>query len=34
MIKMILDETTGASGEEKMSKIDAGLEEKYKQTMY
>lgn len=34
LIKMILDETTGAPGEEEMRKIDAGLEEAYKQTMY
>ena len=34
LIKMILDETTGAPGEEEMRKIDAGLEEDYKQTMY
>ncbi|PDT00186.1 pyridoxamine 5'-phosphate oxidase [Rhizobium chutanense] len=34
LIKMILDETTGAPGEEEMQKIDAGLEEDYKKTMY
>ncbi|WP_018388179.1 pyridoxamine 5'-phosphate oxidase family protein [Ancylobacter sp. FA202] len=34
LIKMILDETTGAPEEEEMRKIDAGLEEDYKQTMY
>jgi uncharacterized protein len=34
LIKMILDETTGAPGEEEMQKIDAALEEAYKQTMY
>lgn len=34
LIKMILDETTGAPGEDDMRKIDAGLEEDYKQTMY
>lgn len=34
LIKMILDETTGAPGEDEMRKIDAGLEEDYKQTMY
>lgn len=34
LIKMILDETTGAPGEEEMRKIDAGLEEDYKKTMY
>ena len=34
LIKMILDETTGAPGEEEMRKIDAGLEEDYRQTMY
>jgi PPOX class probable FMN-dependent enzyme len=34
LIKMILDETTGAPGEEEMRQIDAGLEEDYKQTMY
>ncbi|GGA60264.1 pyridoxamine 5'-phosphate oxidase family protein [Pelagibacterium lentulum] len=34
LIKMILDETTGAPGDEEMRKIDAGLEEDYKQTMY
>ena len=34
LIKMILDETTGAPGEEEMREIDAGLEEDYKQTMY
>lgn len=34
LIKMILDETTGAPGEQEMQKIDAGLEEAYQQTMY
>jgi hypothetical protein len=34
LIKMILDETTGAPGEEEMRKIDAGLEEDYQKTMY
>lgn len=34
LIKIILDETTGAPGEEEMRKIDAGLEDDYKQTMY
>ncbi|HTO31341.1 MAG TPA: pyridoxamine 5'-phosphate oxidase family protein [Pararhizobium sp.] len=34
LIKMILDETTGAPEEEEMRKIDAGLEEDYKKTMY
>lgn len=34
LIKMILDETTGAPAEEEMQKIDAGLEEDYKRTMY
>lgn len=34
LIKMILDETMGAPGEEEMRKIDAGLEEDYKKTMY
>ncbi|MBA8882102.1 pyridoxamine 5'-phosphate oxidase family protein [Phyllobacterium myrsinacearum] len=34
LIKMILDETTGAPGEEEMRKIDAGLEKDYKETMY
>ncbi|MBB3237054.1 pyridoxamine 5'-phosphate oxidase family protein [Phyllobacterium endophyticum] len=34
LIKMILDETTGAPEEEEMRKIDAGLEEDYKRTMY
>jgi len=34
LIKMILDETTGAPSEDEMRKIDAGLEEDYKQTMY
>lgn len=34
LIKMILDETTGAPGADEMRKIDAGLEEDYKNTMY
>ncbi|MBT9372669.1 pyridoxamine 5'-phosphate oxidase family protein [Rhizobium sp. CSW-27] len=34
LIKMILDETTGAPGDEEMRKIDAGLEEDYRKTMY
>jgi uncharacterized protein len=34
LIKMILDETTGAPSEQEMQKIDAGLEEAYQQTMY
>lgn len=34
LIKIILDETTGAPGEDEMQKIDAGLEEDYKRTLY
>lgn len=34
LVKMILDETTGAPGAEDMREIDAGLEEDYKRTMY
>jgi hypothetical protein len=34
LIKIILDETTGAPGEEEIQKIGAGLEEDYKKTMY
>jgi len=34
LIKMILDETTGAPDEEEMRELDAGLEEDYRQTMY
>ncbi len=34
LIKIILDETTGAPGEAEMREIDAGLEEDYKRTMY
>ncbi|OHV76292.1 pyridoxamine 5'-phosphate oxidase family protein [Rhizobium sp. LCM 4573] len=34
LIKMILDETTGAPEGEEMRKIDASLEEDYKRTMY
>ena len=34
LIKMILDETTGAPGEEEMREIDAGLEDDYRRTMY
>ena len=34
LIKIILDETTGAPGAEEMEKIDAGLEEAYRQSMY
>ncbi len=34
LIKIILDETTGAPGDEEMRKIDAGLEEDYKRTLY
>lgn len=34
LVKMILDETTGAPGEAEMRDIDAGLEEDYKKTMY
>lgn len=34
LIKIILDETTGAPGEDEMRKIDAGLEEDYKRTLY
>jgi PPOX class probable FMN-dependent enzyme len=34
LIKIILDETTGAPAPEEMQKIDAGLEEDYKRTLY
>jgi len=34
LIKMILDDTTGAPGDEEMRKIDDGLEADYRQTMY
>jgi len=34
LIKMILDETTGAPDETEMHKLDAGLEEDYKRTLY
>lgn len=34
LIKMILDETTGAPSEEKMREIDAGLEDDYRRTLY
>lgn len=34
LIKIILDETTGAPGEAEMREIDAGLEEDYKRTLY
>ena len=34
LIKIILDETTGAPGEEAMRKIDADLEADYKRTLY
>ena len=32
--KIILDQTTGAPGDEEMQKIDDDLEEEYKQTLY
>ena len=32
--RMILDQTTGAPGDEEMERIDADLEEEYKRTMY
>ncbi len=34
LIKMILDETTGAPGDEDMRRIDEGLEEDYRRTLY
>jgi uncharacterized protein len=34
LIKIILDETTGAPAPDEMEKIDAGLEEDYKRTLY
>lgn len=34
LIKMILDETTGAPGDEEMRRIDDGLEEDYRRTLY
>ena len=34
LIKIILDETSGAPDDEAMEKIDSDLEESYKQTMY
>lgn len=34
LVKIILDETSGAPGDEEMRKIDADLEEAYKTTMY
>lgn len=34
LIKFILDETTGAPGEQEMRKIDEGLEEEYRRTLY
>jgi len=34
LIKMILDDTTGAPGDDEMRKIDDGLEEDYRRTMY
>ncbi|RFZ87574.1 pyridoxamine 5'-phosphate oxidase family protein [Shinella sp. WSJ-2] len=34
LIRMILDETTGAPSEEEMRVIDAGLEDDYRKTMY
>lgn len=34
LIKMILDDTTGAPGDEEMRKIDDGLEDDYRRTMY
>lgn len=34
LIKMILDETTGAPGDDEMRKIDAGLEDDYRRTLY
>jgi uncharacterized protein len=34
LIKIILDETTGAPGEEAMRKIDDDLEADYKRTLY
>ncbi|ANG99445.1 pyridoxamine 5'-phosphate oxidase [Brucella pseudogrignonensis] len=34
LIKMILDDTTGAPDEEKMQEIDRGLEDDYRNTMY
>ena len=34
LIKIILDQTTGAPGEDEMRKIDADLEAEYKRTMY
>jgi len=34
LIKIILDQTTGAPDDDEMSKIDAGLEQDYKRTLY
>lgn len=34
LIKMILDDTTGAPGDDEMRKIDDGLEDDYRRTMY
>lgn len=34
LIKMILDDTTGAPGDEEMRRIDDGLEEDYRRTLY
>jgi PPOX class probable FMN-dependent enzyme len=34
LIKFILDETTGSPSEQEMRKIDDGLEEEYKRTLY
>jgi uncharacterized protein len=34
LIKFILDETTGAPGDQEMRKIDGDLEEEYKRTLY
>jgi PPOX class probable FMN-dependent enzyme len=34
LLKIILDQTTGAPPADKMSEIDEGLEEEYKRTMY
>jgi hypothetical protein len=31
---MILDDTTGAPGDDEMRKIDDGLEDDYRRTMY
>ena len=34
LMKIILDQTTGAPGDDEMQKLDAGLEEDYKTSMY